>query len=78
MLKIKMRVKVGIETWGGTEGKVEKRSIYLHCYLTHLARCDDKFDVDNYQSAGVSFTKQTFKHAIEDVQVVTLHRLHNV
>jgi hypothetical protein len=31
-----MRVKAGIKTWGGTEGNVEKRSIYLHSYFLRI------------------------------------------
>jgi hypothetical protein len=67
MLKIKMRVKVR-----------KKKHLFALLLLTDLERCDDKFDVDSYQSAGSSFLKQISKDAIEDVQVVTLYRLHNV
>lgn len=56
----------------------KKKHLFALFLLTHLERCDDKFDVDSYQSAGVSFMKQTSEDAIEDVQVVTLQRLHNV
>jgi hypothetical protein len=56
----------------------KKKHLFALLLLTHLECCDDKFDVDNYQSAVVSFTKRTSKDAIEDVQVVTLHRLHNI
>ena len=56
----------------------KKKHLFALLLLTHLERCDEKYDVENYLDAGVSFTKQTSKDAIEDVQVVTLHRLYNV